>query len=287
MPKDTAPASAGQGDTLEFDTEICAIAPQKDSCNGDSGGPLVVADEGGLPALAGAVSFGIGSGKILRGDRSCNEGPPGVYARVAGDSINAFVRRHVPQVELDTDVATPVAGQAVTFTASPNAPDGNGPFGGYDALSWDLDGDGTFGQRPGRRAVTVTLRDPSTTIAVLATTAAGDAEVRTLRVVALAKSAVSFARAKARVRPGRSVAIKVGRVGTGAGAATIAVSGKGVTPRRRTLRFTGEERSRTVRVRARRSGRGRTVTLRLRSFTGEVVPGARTTLRLRVRGTAR
>lgn len=276
-------ADAGQGDALQFDTEICAIAPGKDSCNGDSGGPLVVADAGGLPALAGAVSFGIGSGDVLRGSRSCNEGPPGVYARVGGDSLNAFVRRHVPQVEIDTGVATPVAGQPVTLTASPSAPGGDGPFGGYDALSWDLDGDGAFGERAGRRSATVTLGGGATTVAVLATTTDGDAEVRTLRLVGAAKSAVSFTRARKSVRGGRTVAIRVARVGTGAGAATVAVRGKGVTPRRRTLRFTGDEAARTLRVRARRTGRARTATLRLRSFTGEVVAGARTKLRLRVR----
>ena len=272
---------AGAPGILEFATEICAIAPNKDSCNGDSGGPLFVDDEGGLPALVGAVSFGIGSGSILRPDRSCNEGPPGVYAKVGSDPLNAYVRQNVPQVELGVQPEEPVPGQRVTLTAQPDHPQGSGPFGGYDGLEWDLDGDGTFGERAGSRTATVTVREPGTSVAVLATSTSGDAEVRRTRIVPVPKSAVSFARASMVVRAGRAVRIRVDRVGTGAGGATVR-AGRGATPRRRTLAFTGREAFRTVRLRAAR-GRARTVTLRLQSFTGDVIAGARTTMRLRVR----
>ncbi len=276
-------ARAGQGGLLRFETEVCAIAENKDSCNGDSGGPLMVGDGGGLPALVGAVSFGIGSGSILRGNRSCNEGPPGVYSKVGADPLNAFVRRHVPQVEISANVAQPVPGQMVTFTAVGNAPGRSGPFGGYDALSWDLDGDGSFGERPEERSVQVRVRKPFTTLAVRATTTAGDAEVRTARIVPQDKSAVSFSRSTARVRRGRTATIRIARTGNGAGSATVRLSGSGVTPRRRVVRFTGTERARLLRVQVGRRGRPRTVTLRLGSFTGDLVPGVRTRLRLRVR----
>ncbi len=278
--------AAGQGGQLDFSTEICALAPNKDSCNGDSGGPLIADDGTGLAALVGAVSFGIGSGSILRGDRSCNEGPPGVYAKVAADPLNAFVRGRVPQVEIDPDVQTPVPGERVTFTAHPRDPDGTGPFGGYDELSWDLDGDGVFGQQAGTRAVTLAVGAGTAAVSVRASSADGDAEVRTIRVTTQAKSAVAFARRTARVRAGRSVVLRVRRIGVGAGSARVAVSGSRVRPRRRTLHFTGNERARTVRLRARRRASG-TVRVRLVSFSGDVVAGTRTTLRLRIRGSAR
>jgi secreted trypsin-like serine protease len=275
-------ADAGQPGILDFSTEICAIAPNKDSCNGDSGGPLIVADGAGLPALVGAVSFGIGSGNILRGDRSCNEGPPGVYAKAAADPLNAFVRQHVPQVEIDAAPAAPVAGQSVRFTAAPRAPGGSGPFGGYDTLDWDLNGDGVFAEKPDKRTVKAPVRAPATTIGVRATTTAGDAEVRTIRIVPQAKSAVSFARGSAAVRAGRSIALRVARLGTGAGGATVAVSGRGVTPKQRTLHFTGSEPFRVARLHAARGAAG-SVTVRLKSFTGDVIAGSRTKLKLKVR----
>lgn len=273
--------NAGQSGALDLSTEICALAPNKDSCNGDSGGPLIVDDGTGLPGLVGGVSFGIGNGSILRGSRSCNEGPPGVYSKAATDPLNAFVRAHVPQVEIDTDVATPVPGERVTFTAEPRDPGGTGPFGGYDQLRWDLNRDGAYREKRGSRAVTLAVGSGVTQVSVRATSKAGDDEVRTIRVIAQAKSAVAFARPSATVRAGRAIALKVARVGTGAGTAQVVVSGHGVTPRRLTLRFTGTERSRTLRLRAGRHA-SRAVRVRLRSFGGDVVAGTRTTLRLRV-----
>lgn len=270
--------AAGEGGALDFATEICALAPNKDSCNGDSGGPLIVQDGGGLPALAGAVSFGIGSGNILRGSRSCNEGPPGVYSRLGSDSLNAFVRRHVPQVELDHGPAAAAPGQKLTFTATPSAPEGSGPFGGYDTLSWDLDGDGSFGEREGDRQVRVTAARGATTVSVRATTADDDAEIRTERVPSLDKSAVSFARKRFRARRGKPVRLRVRRVGVGGGSVKVRLG-----RRARTVSFSGEEGARTVRFRARRRARrARTVRAKLTRFSGEVVAGARTRARVRI-----
>ena len=275
-------ADAGQPGLLEFATEICAIAPDKDSCNGDSGGPLFVFDQG-LPALVGAVSFGIGSGSILRPNRSCNEGPPGVYAKVAADPLNQFVRSHVPQVEIDARPSAPLPGQKVTLTAVPRAPGGNGPFGGYDALAWDLDGDGVHAEQSGRESVEVTAGTDLTVASVLATTTGGDAETRRVRLASIPKSSVYFGSARAKVRAGRSVRILVGRTGRAAGAVTLK-AGRGVTPRKRTLSFTeGFERSRSVRLRASRSARGRSITLRLTNFTGDAIPGGRSRRTLKVK----
>lgn len=274
--------AAGQTGGLDFTTEICALAPNKDSCNGDSGGPLVVGDRSGLPTLIGAVSFGIGGGDPNRGSRSCNEGPPGVYARIGANPLNAFIRANVPQVELNTNVAVPVAGERVTFTALPHAPGFSGRFGGYDALAWDLDGDGNFGERIDKRVVSVPVAAGATTVSVRATTTAGDAEVRTLRLTSQDKSALAFAKRSARVQRGRTVTLKIKRIGAGAGSARVRVSGHGVTARPATLKINGSERSVLVRLRARRNA-SRKVTVRLASFKGDVVAGTRTRLALRTR----
>jgi trypsin len=271
------------GGTLDFSTEICAIAPNRDSCNGDSGGPLIAVDSSGLPALIGAVSFGIGSGNVLRGNRSCNEGPPGVYSRAGANPLNSSIRSTVPQVELSPSVQAPVAGEKVTVTASPKDPEGTGPFGGYDAISWDLNGDGTFGDDAGRRSVSFTAASAVSQVSAQATSHAGDAETRTIRLKTVAKSAVSLAKSRANVRRGHSVAIKLTRIGSGGGTARVSVSGHGVSPKHKTLSFTGSEASRTLHLHASRSASHK-VTVKLSGFGGNVIAGTRTKLKLSVSG---
>ncbi|MDO9407304.1 serine protease [Patulibacter sp.] len=63
---------------------LCAGEPRGgvDTCQGDSGGPLA-ATAGGVPVLAGIVSFGAGCAQA---------GSSGVYTRVADPSISAFIR---------------------------------------------------------------------------------------------------------------------------------------------------------------------------------------------------
>ena len=275
-------AAAGQRG-LDFSTEICALNPSKDSCNGDSGGPLVVDDGTGLPALIGAVSFGIGSGNPARGSRSCNEGPPGVYTKLGANPLNGFIREKVPQVELAANVKVPVPGENVTLTADPKAPEGSGPFGGYDALAWDLNGDGVFAEAVGKRTATVPAAATGlTAVSVRATTTAGDAETRTLNLISQNKSALSFAKRSARVKRGRSVTVKVNRLGLGAGNAKVKVSGRGVSASPKKVSVTGSEPFVRVKLRARRSA-SRKVTVRLASFRGETVAGTRTKLTLRTR----
>ncbi len=274
--------AAGQNGGLDFSTEICALAPNKDSCNGDSGGPLLVADGTGQPTLVGAVSFGIGGGDALRGTRSCNEGPPGVYARIGANPLNAFIRGNVPQVELDTNVAVPVPGETVTLTALPSAPGFSGKFGGYDALAWDTNGDGVYGEELDKRVVSVPAVAGVTSVSVRATTTAGDAEVRTVRLVSQNKSALAFAKRSAKVRRGRSVKLKVNRIGAGAGTVRVKVSGRGVSASPKTLKITGTEKSVTVKLRARRSA-SKKVTVRLTSFKGDVIAGTHPRLTLKTK----
>jgi len=57
-----------------FDTQLCAGAPNRDSCQNDSGGPLVQRNKKGVHTLIGVVSYGSGCG-----DRHY----PGVYTKVA------------------------------------------------------------------------------------------------------------------------------------------------------------------------------------------------------------
>ncbi len=277
-------AAAGQPSGLDFSTEICALNPGKDSCNGDSGSPLLVADGGGA-ALAGAVSFGIGSGNILRPGRSCNEGPPGVYARLGPDPLNAFIRSKVPQVEIDRDVAAPVPGQRVTFTAAPRNPDRTGPFGGYDALSWDLDGDGAFGEAANQRSVSKTVPAGISAVSVLATSTAGDAETRTVRVATQNKAAVSFSATSVAVREGSAAALAVRRVGAGGGTAIATPSGSAAHSGARSLSFSGKEASQPVTFATRGDrtpGRGTTFQVVLGGLTGDLIAGVTTAVTVTV-----
>ncbi|WP_026909631.1 S1 family serine peptidase [Patulibacter minatonensis] len=76
-------AYSGTGANVN-DRTLCAGEPSGgiDSCQGDSGGPLTV-DVDGSPVLAGIVSLGIGCAQANR---------PGLYTRVAEDSVNQFIR---------------------------------------------------------------------------------------------------------------------------------------------------------------------------------------------------
>ncbi len=66
---------------LDAATELCAIAPGRDSCFGDSGGPLTLEDE----TLIGLVS----GGAVTCADPS---GAPGVYTELAQSAIAAYIR---------------------------------------------------------------------------------------------------------------------------------------------------------------------------------------------------
>ncbi len=278
-------AAAGHPGTVDFTTELCALAPRKDSCNGDSGGPLLVPDVGGGVALAGAVSFGVGSANLLRFNRSCNEGPPGVYSRLGAEPLNAFVRSRVPQVEIDRNVAAPVPGQPVTFTARPRAPGGSGPFGGYDGLSWDLNGDGVFGERDGARSVTATLGAGVSAVSVRATSRAGDAEFRTVRVATQDKSLVAFSTRALTVREGRTARIVVRRVGVGAGTVTATSRGGATRTGSQVGSFAGGQTSRALAFATRadhQPSRSRTFSVTLGAFTGDLLPGTPMTARVTV-----
>lgn len=249
----------------------------KDTCSGDSGGALLVDDGFGAPVLAGATSFG---------SDACGDGTPAVYTRIGGSALNTWLRTIVPQVEVDASTATPAPGDAVTFTALPRRPGGGGPFGGYDGLAWDLDGDGAFAEGEGRTSVERTMTAGVNAVSVRATSAAGDAEVRTIRVRTIDRATVSFASGLVGVREGHTALLTIDRAGTGAGTVTVtpgSIDARAVGLRpadAQTLAFGQADTRRTVAFTApddRRTEPTETYRVTLGGFTGALTPGPATT----------
>lgn len=250
----------------------------RDTCSGDSGGPLLVDDGAGSWVLAGATSFG---------SDACGDGTPAVYTRIGGTELNAWVRSVVPQVEIDASTATPGPGDVVTFTAVPRRPGGSGPFGGYDGLSWDLDGDGTFGEADGRTVVQRAMIAGLNTVSARATSAAGDAEVRTIHVRTVDRAPVAFETPLIAVREGHTALVAVDRSGFGGGSVTVtpAATGSarsvGLRPAEaQTISFGPEDTKRTVAFAVpddRRPEATETYRITLGGFTGALVGGATTT----------
>lgn len=72
--------------TIEND-QFCGVhdALGHDSCQGDSGGPAVVM-RGGVPKLAGVISWGVGCGAVFDDEDPLSIIAPGVYASVFGSN---------------------------------------------------------------------------------------------------------------------------------------------------------------------------------------------------------
>jgi hypothetical protein len=113
-----------------------------------------------------------------------------VYSRLGADPLNLFVRARVPHVDLFAYPQTPLTGEPVRLVTLVRAPGGTGRFSGYDRLSWDLDGDGRYGQNKNRLTATRRFGAGVHTVGVRAKTAAGDDERATLRIVVAGLRAV-------------------------------------------------------------------------------------------------
>lgn len=76
-------------DDFDVNTMLCAgyEAGGIDTCQGDSGGPLFARTGTGALRVVGATSFGEGCAR---------EGKPGVYARVADDTLRTWIASHTP-----------------------------------------------------------------------------------------------------------------------------------------------------------------------------------------------
>ena len=129
--------AAAYGGGFDRALMLCAGAATTGACAGDSGGPLMVGRLG-EPVLVGTVTGG-------RGDCT-SPGYPGVFARVGAPALNNWIRAIVPTAGISAVPASPWVGDLVQLTALAGKP-ASQP--GAPAFSWDLDGDGVYGDASG------------------------------------------------------------------------------------------------------------------------------------------
>ncbi len=121
-------------------TMVCAGGGVSDTCGGDSGGPLMVPGQGGF-VLAGVTSWG---------STTCaTKDTPGVYARLGAPALNQWLRARIPTAGVAVSPPAPTSASIVTLTATGASPAAGPPTGVPVGFSWDLNGDGVFGDAAG------------------------------------------------------------------------------------------------------------------------------------------
>jgi hypothetical protein len=133
---------ASYSGAVDATTMVCAGDGIHDTCQGDSGGPLLVPDGSAL-VLAGITSWGQGC---------ADPNFPGVYTRLGAPGLNAWVMARFPRASFSVGPANSEQPTTVTSTSFHPEP------GGFTQFSWDLNGDGVYGDRSGGSASWVFTR---------------------------------------------------------------------------------------------------------------------------------
>jgi hypothetical protein len=203
-----AGAYAGSYDAT---TMICAGAVRgQDSCNGDSGGPLALAPSSPAGELLGTVDYG---------SQNCGDGSPAVYQRVTAGAGAAFLAATLPTVAIAPSTTAPPKQSTITATAA-TAGIGDASY------SWDLDGNGTYGDATGP-SVSVPIGSSAVSIGVRATGANGDGAAR--RVTIAPESTTVAATVPSRVTEGHTLLVALATTGPGSGTVTARATGHGLS----------------------------------------------------------
>jgi hypothetical protein len=132
------------------DAEGTSSSTARDFCQGDEGGPLLVPDGTPVGAVAGVVSW--------HGTTACADpAHPGAYTQLGDGDLNTWVHSKTPEADWDFVVdRQPQATVPFEIESTSRHPEGDDYF---TTFRWDLDQNGTFGDRVGER-IKLTIASP-------------------------------------------------------------------------------------------------------------------------------
>ena len=175
----------------EYDEKSMVCAGEqtgtKDSCQGDSGGPLLAGDFNGEPVQVGTVSYGIGCGFPIF---------YGVYGRVGGDALRAWLEKNLPPAGAPAGSA-PVAPTQPSAPAAAPAP-ASGPAAARLSFGKNL---GSARKLRRRRAIGVVVRSSAPVTRVLGTLKRGKKTIGRARAARAGK--LVFRLRRRAIRPGK------------------------------------------------------------------------------------